>query len=151
MLNLTDFLPSQIAIVLYIGIMTFTTIYMEGVTRLLHRFVINGFGWSLHEDHHRYTEGSLQKNDTFAGILSLLTFMLIFINARELNILFRIGLGVAIYGLGYFVFHYVWFHKKIKTKYKPKSSYMKKIFILTTIKRAILKDQVNRSVFYMHL
>ena len=128
MLNLTDYLPFPIAVVFYIGIMILTAISMEGVAWLLHRFVMHGFGWFLHEDHHRYTEGRFQKNDTFAGIFSLLSFMLIFFNARELNILFWIGVGVALYGVGYFIFHDVWFHRRIKTKYKPKSSYMKRIF-----------------------
>ncbi len=37
---------------------------MEGVAWLLHRYVMHGFGWYVHEDHHRYTTGRFEKKKT---------------------------------------------------------------------------------------
>ncbi|MFX0025583.1 MAG: sterol desaturase family protein [Candidatus Hermodarchaeota archaeon] len=117
-----------IVIIIYINSMILATIAMEGVAWFLHRYVMHGFGWYLHKDHHRPKGHGLQKNDTFAGIFSILSFVLIFFGASEFNLLFWLGIGVALYGIGYFGFHDVMFHKRIKNKYRPKSSYMKRIF-----------------------
>jgi beta-carotene 3-hydroxylase len=123
-----EFIPFPIAFIIYIGIMLLTSIAMEGVAWFLHRFVMHGFGWYLHEDHHRYTGRRFQKNDSFAGIFAVLSALLIIIGGREFNLLFWLGIGVALYGVGYFVFHDVLFHRRIRNHYKPKSNYMKRIF-----------------------
>jgi beta-carotene 3-hydroxylase len=128
MIDLTNYLSFPIAIIIYFGVMILTTISMEGIAWLLHKFVMHGFGWYLHEDHHRYTEGRFEKNDSFAAIFAILSALSIIFGARELNILFWVGVGITLYGVGYFLFHDVIFHKRLKTKYKPKSNYMKRIF-----------------------
>jgi beta-carotene 3-hydroxylase len=45
----------------------------------------------------------------------------------ELWFLFWIGLGVALYGTFYFIFHDIIVHRRIKIKYIAKSKYMKRI------------------------
>ena len=128
MLDLTTLVPVSLAILIYLFITFLAFISMEGVAWFLHRYVMHGFGWYLHEDHHRYTKGRFQKNDSFALLFSILSFFLIFFGSSSFNLLFWIGIGVALYGLGYFLFHDVMFHRRIKTNYKPKSKYMKRIF-----------------------
>lgn len=51
---------------IYLGVVLITFLVMEGVTWLTHRYVMHGFLWYLHEDHHkkgldflRKTTGSL--------------------------------------------------------------------------------------------
>ena len=44
---------------------------MEGVAWLAHRFLMHGFLWFLHEDHHTKTPGALEKNDTFFLIFAI--------------------------------------------------------------------------------
>jgi beta-carotene 3-hydroxylase len=101
---------------------------MEGVAWFLHRFVMHQFGWYLHEDHHRYTEGRFQKNDIFALFFSTLSFLFILFGLLYYDILFWAGVGVTLYGIGYFIFHDIMFHKRIRNHYRPKSNYMKRIF-----------------------
>jgi beta-carotene 3-hydroxylase len=115
-------------LILNIGIMILGAISMEGVAWFLHRFVMHQFGWYLHEDHHRYTKGRFEKNDLFAVFFAALSFILIFIGFFGENFLLWMGLGVALYGFGYFAFHDVLFHKRIKNTYRPKKGYMKRIF-----------------------
>ena len=38
---------------------------MEGFTWCLHRYVMHGFGWYLHKDHHQKGPGFLEKNDAY--------------------------------------------------------------------------------------
>lgn len=118
--------PIQIAI--YCAIIILTFFFMEGVAWFLHKYVMHGFGWYLHEDHHRYTKGSLEKNDVFGVIFSIISFLLILFGALNgFNYLFAFGIGVMFYGLGYFLVHDIFFHRRVKLKYKPKSKYMKRV------------------------
>ena len=128
MLDLSKYFPFPIAIMISIGLMIMTTISMEGVAWFLHRFVMHQFGWYLHEDHHRYTKHRFQKNDIFGLIFAALSIFLILFGLLYYNLLLWLGIGVALYGLGYFGFHDVMFHKRIKNHYKPKKGYMKRIF-----------------------
>jgi beta-carotene 3-hydroxylase len=101
---------------------------MELVAWFLHKFVMHGFGWYLHEDHHRYTKGRFEKNDTFGLFFTILSFLLIltgFFGGFDIRL--PLGIGVAFYGFGYFLVHDTFFHKRIKIKYRPKSKYMKRV------------------------
>ncbi|MBD3212251.1 MAG: beta-carotene hydroxylase [Candidatus Lokiarchaeota archaeon] len=121
-------LPLPYEIIVIVAITIFTAIFMEWFAWFLHKFVMHGLGWYLHEDHHRYTEGRFQKNDLFAVFFSILSFLFIFLGSLYLNLLVWMGIGVAFYGLGYFLFHDIMFHKRIRNHYHPKNNYMKRIF-----------------------
>lgn len=115
-------------IVFYIIIIFVTAFFMEGVAWFLHKYVMHDFGWFLHEDHHRASRRRFEKNDIFGLFFSILSFILIlsgFLNG--LDIKFPIGIGVAFYGIGYFLVHDIFFHKRLKIKYRPKSKYMKRV------------------------
>ena len=49
----------------FITLTLLTFILMEGITWLTHRFVMHGFLWYLHEDHHKKGAGFFEKNDAF--------------------------------------------------------------------------------------
>jgi len=101
---------------------------MEGVAWFLHKYVMHGFGWFLHEDHHRATKGHLEKNDIFGLFFSIVSFLLIFTGyLNNYDIRVPLGIGVMFYGLGYFMVHDVFFHKRIKLKFRPKSNYIKRV------------------------
>ena len=38
---------------------------MEGITWCTHKYVMHGFGWYLHEDHHQPKYKGFEKNDAF--------------------------------------------------------------------------------------
>ena len=101
---------------------------MEFVAWFLHKYVMHGFGWYLHEDHHRYTEGRLEKNDIFGLFFAVLSFLLILTGTLGgFDIRFPIGIGVTMYGIGYFLVHDTFFHKRLRLKYRPKSRYLKRV------------------------
>ncbi|UCE36934.1 MAG: sterol desaturase family protein [Thermoplasmata archaeon] len=101
---------------------------MELFVCFLYKFVIHGFLWVLHEDHHRPKEHRLQKNDIFSLFFSVLAFIFILYGILSgFNIYFWIGIGIIAYGIGYFMVHDIFFHRRIKIKYIPKSAYMKGI------------------------
>ena len=50
---------------IFIVITLGTFLIMEGITWLTHRFIMHGFLWYLHEDHHKPTGNTFEKNDAF--------------------------------------------------------------------------------------
>jgi beta-carotene 3-hydroxylase len=94
-----------------------TFLLMEGVTWLTHRFVMHGFLWRLHRDHHKKEGNSFfEKNDWFFIIFSIPSITLFILGTfiSELNYLFYIGLGITFYGFAYFVVHEVIIHQRFK-------------------------------------
>ena len=58
----------------YFLILIGTFLTMEGITWLTHKYVMHGFLWALHKDHHDHSnEGPLEKNDYFFVIFALPT------------------------------------------------------------------------------
>ncbi len=100
---------------------------MEAVAYYSHKYIMHGFLWSLHEDHHRPRTGIFEKNDLFAVFFSLPSIMLIYLGVNAYPPLLWLGLGIAGYGVCYFVFHDIIVHRRIDLRYKPKSGYMKRI------------------------
>ena len=43
-----------------------SAVAMEGVAWASHRYIMHGFGWAWHRDHHEPHDGLLEKNDRFA-------------------------------------------------------------------------------------
>jgi beta-carotene 3-hydroxylase len=87
----------------------------ELVAYAMHRWVMHGFGWFLHEDHHRSSGRRLQKNDAYALFFALCSFLLIYNGLlRGWSLVAAAGFGVALYGLGYVLFHDIMFHKRLR-------------------------------------
>jgi beta-carotene 3-hydroxylase len=113
---------------MYIIAIIITFLFMEFVAWFLHKYVMHGFGWYLHEDHHRASKGRFEKNDIFGLFFTIISFLLILIGfLGGFDIRFYIGIGVMLYGLGYFLVHDTFFHRRIRIKYRPKSNYMKRV------------------------
>lgn len=86
---------------------------MEAVTWCTHRFVMHGFLWYLHEDHHQPTSGFFEKNDAFFLIFAVPSSLLIIYGSiANFDFRFYVGLGIAAYGLAYFLIHDVLIHRR---------------------------------------
>lgn len=103
-------------VLLYIGITLTTFVVMEGVTWLTHKYVMHGFLWYLHEDHHQPRYNSVfEKNDLFFVIFAIPSILLFYYGVQPaLNFKFFIGLGILFYGIGYFLIHDVLIHRRFK-------------------------------------
>lgn len=114
-------------IITYILITIAVVIAMEGVTWMTHRYVMHGFLWYLHEDHHQpgYPH-TFEKNDLFFIIFAVPSFLLfLFGTINGINYLFFIGLGVLIYGILYFLVHDVLIHRRFKWFDNVQNRYLK--------------------------
>ncbi len=100
---------------------------MEGITWCTHKFVMHGFLWYLHEDHHQPKyKGLFEKNDSFFVIFAVPSATLIILGTTPiLNWLFFVGLGIMLYGLAYFLVHDVLIHQRFNWFKHTNSSYLK--------------------------
>lgn len=102
-------------IVLYVGIALGMAVFMEGVAWFTHKYVMHGFLWILHRDHHQPKRRGFQKNDLFAVFFAAISITLIYVGVfRSVPVLTSMGIGVALYGVGYFLFHDVMFHRRLQ-------------------------------------
>lgn len=113
-------------IVFYILITLLTFIVMEVVTWCTHKFVMHGFLWVLHADHHepKYPH-VFEKNDAFFVIFAIPSILLLYFGiSPTINYLFFIGLGVLFYGIAYFLVHDVLIHQRFKWFKNIKNKYL---------------------------
>jgi beta-carotene 3-hydroxylase len=104
-------------------------IAMEGVAWFSHKYIMHGWLWRLHSDHHhRQTHGFLEKNDYFFLLFATPGIMGLFLGLKQdFSLWFWVGLGITIYGLSYFIVHDVFIHQRIKYFKKTDSTYFRAI------------------------
>ena len=114
-----------------LSVLTFVAaaVSMEFVARFMHKYVMHGTGWCLHHDHHNSSGKKFQKNDLYALFFAGTSFLLIFFGMRlRIPPMWSAGFGVALYGVGYVLFHDIMFHKRFKwIQLTPKHPYLKRI------------------------
>lgn len=111
---------------IFIGLATF--LIMEGITWLTHRFIMHGFLWYLHEDHHKKGPGFFEKNDTFFLIFAIPCWLCIMLGMQfRVYWLSAIGSGIALYGLAYFIVHEVIIHQRFKFFSRSNNTYIRSI------------------------
>ncbi|MAD97342.1 MAG: carotene hydroxylase [Flavobacteriaceae bacterium] len=106
---------------------TFATfITMEAITWCTHKYVMHGFGWYLHEDHHQPKyNGIFEKNDAFFLIFAIPSMLLFWFGSETSHwYLLFIGLGILCYGIAYFLIHDVLIHQRFKWFKKTKNRYL---------------------------
>ena len=115
-------------LIIYLSI-TFTTFFlMEGITWATHRFVMHGFLWFLHEDHHQPHGALFEKNDAFFLIFAIPSWLCIMLGLQNQNyIAASIGFGIAMYGFTYFLVHDVIIHQRFKWFTRSSNVYVRTI------------------------
>ena len=113
---------------IFIGIVLLTFFLMEGITWLTHKYVMHGFLWYLHEDHHQPSAGFFEKNDAFFLIFAIPSWLCIMLGLQNgVYWAAAIGFGIAMYGLGYFIVHEVIIHQRFKWFTRSNNSYVRTI------------------------
>jgi beta-carotene 3-hydroxylase len=106
-----------------------TVALMEGFAYVMHRWVMHGPGWVLHASHHRPREGNWELNDLYFVIFATPSILLLLggVQWGWGGWATAIGAGIAAYGAIYLGFHDVIVHQRVRHRYIPRSSYMKRI------------------------
>lgn len=113
---------------IYLLITLATFAIMEGVTWLTHRYVMHGFLWYLHEDHHQKGPGFFEKNDAFFVIFAIPSWLCIMLGSmNQVYWVVSIGAGIALYGFAYFMVHEIIIHQRFKWFTRSNNRYIKAI------------------------
>lgn len=101
-----------------LGILIFlgTFVTMEGMAWFTHKYVMHGFLWSLHKDHHRKDHNSwFERNDAFFIFYAVVSMSLIMI-ADNTSFWYGwpMGFGILAYGIAYFMVHDIFIHQRFK-------------------------------------
>ena len=91
-------------------------LFMEWAAWFMHKYVMHGFLWSLHQDHHTPKKGQWwQKNDSFAIFFATPSFLCILFGTYWVDYhIAVIGYGIMAYGAAYFFVHEVVIHRRLK-------------------------------------
>jgi beta-carotene 3-hydroxylase len=87
---------------------------MEFVAWFSHKYMMHGFMWVWHESHHKPRKGKFELNDLFGFMFALPSALLIILGAADYDWRFFAGLGIALYGVAYFLVHDVFVHQRVK-------------------------------------
>jgi beta-carotene 3-hydroxylase len=88
---------------------------MEAIAWALHKYVMHGFLWRLHEDHHRPHDNHFEKNDLFALVFGIPSWLFIMFGVMDgLDYKLYIGIGITLYGICYVLVHDGLIHQRIK-------------------------------------
>lgn len=114
--------------IIYVFIVLAAFLFMEFMAWFTHKYVMHGFMWFFHKDHHIRDGRKIEWNDVFAVIFAIPSILLIFLGVVEVNYyLLSVGIGIMLYGLAYFMFHDVYVHQRIPILSKFSNRYLRAI------------------------
>ena len=109
-------------------ILVLTFLIMEGITWFTHKYVMHGFLWYLHADHHepKYPH-VFEKNDLFLVMFAIPSIALIYFGFETpgFDVRIWIGFGIMAYGAAYFFVHDIFIHQRFKIFRNTNSVYFK--------------------------
>ena len=103
-------------IILWIIILISSFLFMEFNAWFTHKYIMHGFLWSIHKDHHKKHGNSwFERNDLFFIYYALVRFGFIVLWG-EYNFWpgLPIAIGIFLYGLCYFIVHDIFIHQRFK-------------------------------------
>lgn len=106
----------MIDIILWILVFIGTFLFMEFMAWFTHKYIMHGFLWSIHKDHHHKDHSSwFERNDLFFifyAIVSITLFLLWRYDGLWIGL--PMGLGIFTYGCAYFFVHDIFIHQRFK-------------------------------------
>ncbi len=113
-------------ILIWIVVFIATFLGMEFMAWFTHKYVMHGFLWVLHKDHHHKDHKSWwERNDLFFVFYAAVSMY--FFMVAEFQFAVAIGAGIAGYGLAYFLVHDIFIHQRFKLFRKAEHWYAKGI------------------------
>jgi beta-carotene 3-hydroxylase len=102
---------------------------MEFVAWFTHKYIMHGFLWNLHFDHHTPNKDSFfEKNDAFFLIYAIPSWLCIMLGSMfAVWSIMYIGFGILAYGIAYFLVHEVFIHQRFKWFRNSNNIYLRAI------------------------
>jgi beta-carotene 3-hydroxylase len=106
----------MIQTVFWILIFFGTFFIMEFNAWFTHKYIMHGFLWNLHSDHHHKDHNSwFERNDAFFIFYAAVSMSCFYLSSYEdLWYTLPIGFGILAYGAAYFIVHDIFIHQRFK-------------------------------------
>ena len=101
-------------------------IFMEFFAWYAHKYIMHGWGWAWHRDHHEPHDNLLEKNDLFAVVFGTINAGMYIFGALYWDALWWAALGVNLYGVIYALIHDGLVHQRF-FRWVPKKGYAKRL------------------------
>ena len=104
-----------------------TFIFMEFMAWFSHKYIMHGFLWHLHKDHHKKDHGSwFEYNDLFFIFYAIVSMSLVILwGEYGFWAGLPMALGIFTYGMSYFIVHDIFIHQRFKILRSTNSKYAK--------------------------
>lgn len=109
-----------------IGIIVASVVGMELFAWWAHKYIMHGWGWGWHRDHHEPHDSRFEKNDLFAVVFGTIVFFMFLAGYYYSAALWWTAFGITVYGLIYTLVHDGLVHQRY-WKYVPKRGYAKRL------------------------
>ncbi len=115
-----------------LSIVIATIAAMEGVAWASHKYIMHGWGWGWHRDHHEPHDGVLERNDLYALVGAAMSISMFalgsewVLGANAWPPATWIGLGILGYGILYTLAHDGLVHQRY-FRWVPRSGYAKRL------------------------
>ena len=104
-----------------------TFFFMEFMAWFSHKYIMHGFLWHLHKDHHKKDNGSwFERNDLFFIFYAVVSMTLVILwGEYGFWAGLPMALGIFTYGMSYFIVHDIFIHQRFKILRTTNSKYAK--------------------------
>ena len=104
-----------------------TFFFMEFMAWFSHKYIMHGFLWHLHKDHHKKDHGSwFERNDLFFIFYAVVSMTLVILwGEYSFWAGLPMALGIFTYGMSYFIVHDIFIHQRFKILRTTNSKYAK--------------------------
>ena len=103
-----------------------TVAAMECVAWSAHKYIMHGWGWAWHRDHHEPHDGFFEKNDLFGLVGAGVAITLFTIGYFYSNPLWWVAMGITVYGMIYTFIHDGLVHQRFM-RWVPRRGYAKRL------------------------
>ena len=114
------------SVIAILGIILAALIAMELFAWYAHKYIMHGWGWAWHRDHHEPHDNTLEKNDLFAVVFGTIVFFMFLIGYYVSAALWWTAFGITLYGVIYTLVHDGLVHQRY-FKWVPKRGYAKRL------------------------
>ena len=84
-----------LAVFAIIALIFATVVAMEFVAWASHKYIMHGFGWAWHRDHHEPHDKMLEKNDLYGLVFAVIATVLFTVGWIWAPVLWWIALGMT--------------------------------------------------------
>ena len=104
-----------------------TFLFMEFMAWFSHKYIMHGFLWHLHKDHHKKDHGGwFERNDLFFIFYAVVSMSLVILwGEYGFWAGLPMALGIFTYGMSYFTVHDIFIHQRFKILRTTNSKYAK--------------------------